>query len=133
MVARYGTARICQRRQEPIPGGSRIRQEFTRLERRPFVLGESRPLSLPERLRAPVPSATEAAMKASNTSHRPWTLLFSSSSFLPLRPATLRCERVVLSVDPAHHSMRVSCDEIRGVMEGMIMTFAVPTRNLSPR
>jgi len=66
-------------------------------------------------------------MKASNTSHRPWTLLF----LLFILPAAHAQQRyaasgVVLSVDPAHHSMRVSCDEIRGVMEGMIMTFAVP-------
>jgi protein SCO1 len=72
-------------------------------------------------------------MKASNTSHRPWTLLFllfilAAAFILPAAHAQQRypASGVVLSVDPAHHSMRVSCDEIRGVMEGMIMTFAVP-------
>jgi len=58
-------------------------KEFTRLERRPFVWAESRPLSLPERLRAPVPSATEAAMKASNTITT-LDAAFLLSSFLPL-------------------------------------------------
>jgi protein SCO1/2 len=68
-------------------------------------------------------------MKASNTSQRPWAPLLLLFIFvLPAAHAQQRypASGVVLGVDSAHHSMRVSCDEIRGVMERMIMSFSVP-------